>query len=197
MNDEDEITTNVDSTRTINDEVGSKSRLRKFDKLIINQSSYMDEDDQIEYIKELNKYNNEQYVKYKIYLVIYYGFQILTIIFMNFKIKNDNNPIQSKVILVLFLISIILNLVQVTSKSIITKLNSFLQLLIKMLSIVINLQILYFIYHNSEINLNSQKGIFILIILNFILPYFHEFSFNSINQSVNELNDLKYKYKNV
>ncbi|KAI5963313.1 uncharacterized protein KGF55_003105 [Candida pseudojiufengensis] len=204
MDDVDDITTNTstDINNNLNEFEGrgSKSRLRKFDKLIINQSKLIDEDDQIEYINELNKLNKEQYQRYKIYIIGFYLIQVLVIIIVRFKFQNGN-IIENKLFLILFLISIILNLIQVVSKSVISNLNSNYKILIKVVKILINLQIIWTILKSLKTNnyeiFQLKFIILILICLNYSLPYFHESSFNSINQSVYELNELKYKFKNI
>ena len=47
----------IDATTAATGTSTSSSRLRRLDKLVIDQSSLLDEDDQIEYINQLNTYN--------------------------------------------------------------------------------------------------------------------------------------------
>ena len=168
------------------------SRLRKFDKSILSQTIDFDNDDndddgqlldtqdQINLIDKLTISNREIFKRYIRYLSIFYIFQIcLLSIIQIIKKSKDLSYL-------LFTLSILLNLIMVNY----TQYNK----VIKILSVFISLQLTYIGYF-----LRREEMLLLCVVpwFNTITPYVFTYWFTNMNNLVEELNKLKYEYKNV
>lgn len=173
----------------------SSSRLRRLDRLVIDQSSLLDEDDQIEYINQLNNYNRKQYHKYRKLIVYFYVAQIVAIMLFCF----NSSDLHDKSLLFLTLISVLLNVITILgleqkylyNVTILERTFNLVQS-ISVLNLLISIEVIY-------VDLFKIKVYYFgaLIVCNYALPRMHRSMFNQIGESVKELDKLKYKYKNV
>ncbi|KAI5954148.1 hypothetical protein CANMA_004987 [Candida margitis] len=172
----------------------SSSRLRRLDKLVIDQSSLLDEDDQIDYINHLNNYNMNQYHKYRKLLIYFYIIQVVVIISLNF-IKTD---VHDKSLLLLALVSVVLNLISIQEQQQhqynITLFERTLNLmtLVSLTNVLVLIQVLYVDFIKAKVYYFAA-----LSVCNYALPQMQRSTFNQIGEAVKELDRLKYKYKNV
>ena len=181
------------STNTSANTSTSSSRLRKFDKLLIDQSSstLLDEDDQIEYINELNKYNYAQYEKSKKSLIYLYIIQIIAIIALHI-FKLHPKEVQSNTLLLLpqllLLLSISINLIGTFKILELRKWKKWLMIV----NILLMLQVTWIDLTNIKVYYYA-----ILTWFDFAMPYLFRYWYELMDSAVEELGKLKYKYKNV
>ena len=162
------------------------SRLRKFDKSILSQTTEFDDNqlldtqDQIDLIDKLTTSNRQTYKQYIRYLTIFYVSQICLVSFLQVMKRSKD------VIYLLFTLSILLNLISVNY----SQYNQ----IVKIISLFVSLQlscISYFLQRDDQVLL------FIVPWFNTITPYVFNYWFTNMNDLVEELNKLKYEYKNV
>ncbi|KAI3405768.1 hypothetical protein KGF56_001375 [Candida oxycetoniae] len=168
----------------------SGSRLRKLDKLVLDQSSsaLLDEEDQIEYIKELSIYNQEQYSKRKRQLIYLYIIEIITITVISLKYRNAAADLDNLTSLLL-LLNICLNIITTIEPPFqIRKLHKW----ITVISGLISLQIIW-----MDLTKKQVYYFAVLSSLNWSLPILFKYWFQEIGESVEDLNQLKYKYKSA
>ncbi|CAK9682040.1 unnamed protein product [Candida parapsilosis] len=185
----------IDATTAATGTSTSSSRLRRLDKLVIDQSSLLDKDDQIEYINQLNTYNIKQYYKYRKYITCFYIAQVVIIVSFNF----TNTNVHDKSLLLLTLISVLLNIISIQelqqkyqyNVTIFDKRFNFMQLT-SLFNILVSFEVMYIDIFKIKIYYFAA-----LIVCNYSLPKMHRSMFNQIDESVKELDKLKYKYKNV
>ncbi|KAL6452511.1 hypothetical protein SBY92_001770 [Candida maltosa Xu316] len=150
------------------------SRLRKLDKTILSQTSELiDIDDQTDLIDTLTSENLQTYKTYVRYLTILYLIQIGVLFILPKSVHYE-----------LFTISILLNIINTNYRK-----------YYKVLMVVngfISLQLTYIGY--------VEQGEYWFIVLpwfNYLTPLVFLYWFKNMNESVLELEKLKYEYKNV
>lgn len=162
------------------------SRLRKFDKSILSQTTEFDDNqlldtqDQIDLIDKLSTSNQETYKQYNRYLTIFYVSQICLVSFLQVMKRSKD------VTYLLFILSILLNLISVNY----SEYNQ----IVKIISLFVSLQLSCIGYFYQR---DDQVLLFIVPWFNTITPYVFNYWFINMNDLVEELNKLKYEYKNV
>lgn len=162
------------------------SRLRKFDKSILSQTTEFDDNqlldtqDQIDLIDKLTTSNRQTYKQYIRYLTIFYVSQICLVSFLQVMKRSKD------VIYLLFTLSILLNLISVNY----SQYNQ----IVKIISLFVSLQLSCISYFFQR---DDQVLLFIVPWFNTITPYVFNYWFTNMNDLVEELNKLKYEYKNV
>ncbi|CAK9435455.1 uncharacterized protein LODBEIA_P01820 [Lodderomyces beijingensis] len=162
------------------------SRLRKFDKQLLDQAaptSYMDEDDQIEYIHTLNLYNLQQYMLYMRWVMYLYTVEIIATIATQLVAK------EAHIVNLLFLLGICLNIICIIQLP--RDLIKFKKWIV-VVTAVITLQVAWI-----DVVVQPRYYMAGLSLVNFVMPRLFQRWFESVGESVEQLNGLKYKYKNV
>ncbi|KAI5959544.1 hypothetical protein KGF57_002069 [Candida theae] len=173
----------------------SSSRLRRLDKLVLDQSSLLDEDDQMDYITQLSNYNLNQYHTYRKWIFYFYILQIVIIVLLNF-ISTD---VHNKLLLLLIFLSVSLHVVSIQelprkyhyNVTILGKKVDVVSF-ISVINVVISAEVGYLDFFKIKVYYFG-----VLMICNILLPRMHRSMFDQIDKSVKELDKLKYKYKNV
>ncbi|CAI5756698.1 unnamed protein product [Candida verbasci] len=154
----------------------SASRLRKLDKSIIEQSNLLDEDDQTEYINQLNTYNQTTYITYINYLSYLYILEIVLILLLVIT--------ASKLINILLLLS-------VTLSYILLKLKTDYDRIVQNVNYVMVLQL-------GILGVARHEFLYLVLpVFNITAPWVYKYWNNDFADQVDQLNRLKYKYKNV
>ncbi|KHC82536.1 hypothetical protein MGS_01582 [Candida albicans P78042] len=215
------------------------SRLRKFDKSLIQESTstetadnteLIDIDDQTNLIDQLTITNQINYAKSMKYLIYLYILQIVLVLSLSItQTKRSNNSINNsnankkthvdhRLQYILLILSICLNIINVKFGTITTttttnnNINNIisqgssinLNKWMKWINRLITLQLLYHGYSMIIVSLTTNiidqyRGILFMILpgFNISMPWLFFYWYKHMDESVQQLNELKYEYKNV
>ncbi|KGU12329.1 hypothetical protein MEQ_01572 [Candida albicans P87] len=211
------------------------SRLRKFDKSLIQESTstetadnteLIDIDDQTNLIDQLTITNQINYAKSMKYLIYLYILQIILVLSLSItQTKRSNNSINNsntnkkthvdhRLQYILLILSICLNIINVKFGTITTtnNINNIisqgssinLNKWMKWINRLITLQLLYHGYSMIIVSLTTNiidqyRGILFMILpgFNISMPWLFFYWYKHMDESVQQLNELKYEYKNV
>lgn len=149
------------------------SRARKVDRHILEDSSYLDIDDQEELIREFSARNHEFYKFYGRVLMIFEVVQVILVMVMN---KVNRIPMLSAV-----LASIVLSLIELTEFEY--------RRMVRMANVVVVAVLLY--------HLDRERLLYALPAINLGCNYYLARSHQYLVRDIGGLENLKYKFKSV
>ncbi|RCK67003.1 hypothetical protein Cantr_03400 [Candida viswanathii] len=162
------------------------SRLRKFDKSILSQTTEYDDNaridtqDQTELIDRLSASNREAFRRYTRYLTGFYVFQICLI--SGIQLARQSRDVTD----LLLTLCVLLNLISVNYAEF--------KKVIRVMCVLVSVQL-------TGIGVLLKRNDVVLLCVvpwfNTITPYVFNYWFTSMDELVSQLNKLKYEYKNV